>query len=91
MGLKLCSTEFGAKEYYVNIRKCLVEGFFMQIGHLERTGHYLTVKDNQVVALHPSCCLDHKPEWAVFNEFVLTTKNYIRTVTAIKGEWYTLN
>jgi hypothetical protein len=22
--------------------------------HLERTGHYLTVKDNQVVMLHPS-------------------------------------
>jgi hypothetical protein len=30
---------------------------------LERTGHYLTVKDNQVVALHPSTVLQHKPEW----------------------------
>jgi len=59
----------------------------MQVAHLERSGHYLTVKDNQVVALHPSTCLDHKPEWVVYNEFVLTTKNYIRTVTSIKGEW----
>ena len=46
----------------------------MQVAHLERTGHYLTVKDNQVVALHPSTVLQHKPEWALYNEFVLTSK-----------------
>ena len=34
-----------------------------QVAHLGRTGQYLTVKDNQVVHLHPSTCLDHKPEW----------------------------
>lgn len=59
-----------------------------QVAHLERTGHYLTVKDNQVVQLHPSTVLDHKPEWVLYNEFVLTTKNYIRTCTDIKPEWY---
>ena len=37
-----------------------------QVAHLERTGHYLTVKDNQMVHLHPSTCLDHKPEWALY-------------------------
>ena len=37
----------------------------LQVAHLERTGHYLTVKDNQMVYLHPSTCLDHKPEWYV--------------------------
>jgi hypothetical protein len=42
------STDFQSKDYYVNLRKCLIEGFFMQVAHLERTGHYLTVKDNQV-------------------------------------------
>jgi hypothetical protein len=31
--------------------------------------------------------LDHKPEWSVYNEFVLTTKNFIRTVTEVRGEW----
>lgn len=62
----------------------------LQIAHLERTGHYLTVKDNQVVQLHPSTVLDHKPEWVLYNEFVLTTKNYIRTVTDIKPEWCVL-
>jgi len=87
MGLKLVSTDFSSAEYYINIRKCLLEGFFMQVAHLERSGHYLTVKDNQVVALHPSTCLDGKPEWVLYNEFVLTTKNFIRTVTNVRGEW----
>jgi len=64
-----------------------VAGFFMQVAHLERSGHYLTIKDNQVVALHPSACLDHKPEFVVYNEFVLTSKNYVRTVTEIQPEW----
>lgn len=85
--LRRTSTDFTSRDYYLNIRKALVSGFFMQIAHLERTGHYLTVKDNQVVQLHPSTVLDHKPEWVLYNEFVLTTKNYIRTVTDIKAEW----
>ncbi|XP_022080555.1 putative pre-mRNA-splicing factor ATP-dependent RNA helicase PRP1 [Acanthaster planci] len=85
--LKRTSTDFNSKDYYINIRKALVSGFFMQVAHLERTGHYLTVKDNQIVQLHPSTCLDHKPEWVLYNEFVLTTKNYIRTVTDIKADW----
>merc|ERR1711988_1077147 len=85
--LKRTSTDFTSKEYYLNIRKALRSGFFMQVAHLERTGHYLTIKDNQIVQLHPSTCLDHKPEWVLYNEFVLTTKNYIRTVTDVKPEW----
>ena len=39
------------------------------------------------VSIHPSSVLDRKPEWCLFNEFVLTTKNYIRTVTDVRPEW----
>ncbi|TQE11484.1 hypothetical protein C1H46_002859 [Malus baccata] len=85
--LKLCSTEFNSRDYYINIRKAMLAGYFMQVAHLERTGHYLTVKDNQVVHLHPSNCLDHKPEWVIYNEYVLTSRNFIRTVMDIRGEW----
>ncbi|KAL6531878.1 hypothetical protein OROMI_028241 [Orobanche minor] len=85
--LKLCSTDFNSRDYYVNIRKAMLAGYFMQVAHLERSGHYLTVKDNQVVNLHPSNCLDHKPKWVIYNEYVLTSLNFIRTVTDIRGEW----
>ncbi|CCD63139.1 RNA helicase [Caenorhabditis elegans] len=84
--LRRVSTDFKSRDYYLNIRKALVAGFFMQVAHLERSGHYVTVKDNQLVNLHPSTVLDHKPEWALYNEFVLTTKNFIRTVTDVRPE-----
>ncbi|CAO3594172.1 unnamed protein product [Absidia cylindrospora] len=85
--LDLLSTSFEDRNYYSNIRRALAAGYFMQVAHLERSGHYLTVKDNQLVQLHPSSCLDHKPEWVIYNEFVLTTRNYIRNCTEIKMDW----
>jgi pre-mRNA-splicing factor ATP-dependent RNA helicase DHX15/PRP43 len=60
---------------------------FEQVAHRERSDHYLTVKDNQVVGIHPSSALDSKPEWVIFEEFVLTSKNFIRTVTAVQPGW----
>ena len=40
-----------------------------------------------MVALHPSSALDHKPDFVVYHEVVLTSKNYIRTVSDVKPEW----
>jgi len=71
---------------FLNTRKALVCGFFMQVAHREE-GYYLTVKDNQATALHPTCGLKTQPEWVVFNEFTLTTRPYIRTVTEVKPDW----
>ncbi|CAI9106795.1 OLC1v1006018C1 [Oldenlandia corymbosa var. corymbosa] len=95
LNLRLCSTNFNSVEYYVNIRKAVLAGYFMQVAHLERrAGHYycLTMKhkqDDQVAYLHPSSCLDdYKPDWVIYNECVVSTgKTFIRTVTDIRGEW----
>ncbi|PVF95206.1 P-loop containing nucleoside triphosphate hydrolase protein [Serendipita vermifera] len=76
------------EQQQINIRKALVCGSFMQVAHKSGApGIYRTVKDNQGVALHPSCGLQSKPEWVVFNEFILTTQCFIRTVTAIDPQW----
>jgi pre-mRNA-splicing factor ATP-dependent RNA helicase DHX15/PRP43 len=73
---------------FVNIRKALVCGYFMQVAHKEGAkGSYVTVKDHQTTVLHPSCVLKSRPEWVLFNESVLTTGPYIRTVTEIRPEW----
>lgn len=86
--LELMSTPFEDKKYYENIRRALVAGFFMQVAKKEANGKtYTTVKDNQTVLLHPSTVLGQESEWIVYNEFVLTSKNYIRTVTSVRGEW----
>ncbi|KAG8730362.1 DEAH-box ATP-dependent RNA helicase prp43 [Ceratobasidium sp. 414] len=72
---------------HVDIRRALVCGFFMQIAHRDDKGNYVTVKDQQIVSLHPSCDLAGRPEWVLFNEFVLTTQPYVRTVTVVQPEW----
>jgi pre-mRNA-splicing factor ATP-dependent RNA helicase DHX15/PRP43 len=86
--LELMSTPFEDKKYYENIRRALVSGFFMQVAKKEANGKtYTTVKDNQTVLLHPSTVLGQESEWVIYNEFVLTSKNYVRVVTGIRGEW----
>jgi pre-mRNA-splicing factor ATP-dependent RNA helicase DHX15/PRP43 len=70
------------------IRRALLAGFFMQAARLERpNGSYKTVKDEQPVRLHPSTVLSHFPVWVTYNEFVLTSQHYIRTVSAIEPDW----
>ncbi|SCV70266.1 BQ2448_1660 [Microbotryum intermedium] len=88
LDLDLVSTAFEDKSYYDNIRKAITCGFFMQVAHKEGDKNgYVTVKDNQIVGLHPSTGMDTSPEWVLYNEFVLTTRNFIRTVTEVKPEW----
>ncbi|KAB5582364.1 P-loop containing nucleoside triphosphate hydrolase protein [Coniochaeta sp. 2T2.1] len=88
-GLELMSTPFNDKNYYVNIRRALLAGFFMQVAMRESTNSkvYKTIKDNQLVMIHPSTVLESPYEWVVYNEFVLTSKQYVRTVTNIRPEW----
>ena len=86
-GMSMASTDFNSREYYENIRRALVCGFFMQVAHCGPKGQYLTIKDIEAVHLHPSCGISGKPDWVLYHEFVLTTKNYIRTCTQIRGEW----
>lgn len=87
LSIPITSTPYTQKEYYPQIRKAMLAGFFMQVAHMQRSGHFLTVKDGQLVALHPSCVLAHRPEWVLYHEFVLTSKAFVRTCTQVRGEW----
>lgn len=86
--LDLNSTPFEDPSYWDNIRKALTAGLFMQVAK-KKSGNkgFLTVKDNQDVLIHPLTVLAKENEWVIYNEFVLTSKNYIRTVTNVRPEW----
>ncbi|KAL7274102.1 DEAH-box ATP-dependent RNA helicase prp43 [Rhizina undulata] len=87
-GIEFVSTPFEDKNYYNNILRALCSGFFMQVAKRKSNGkQYVTVKDDQDVLIHPSTVLAQSSDWLIYNEFVLTTKSYIRTVTQIKPEW----
>ncbi|KAG9073571.1 DEAH-box ATP-dependent RNA helicase prp43, partial [Ceratobasidium sp. UAMH 11750] len=75
------------RKLFTSIRQALVCGLFMQVAHRGAKDRYVIVKDDPVVSLHPSSGLDNAGEWVLFNEFVPTSRPYIRTVTNIRPEW----
>lgn len=87
--------DFPLQSNVVSIKKCLLTGYFTQVSILQKNNVYLTskyncisVKDSQVVVIHPSCVLSHKPLFVLYHELVLTKKNYMRTVIDIKPQWF---
>lgn len=87
LGLKITSINPSNPNYYINIRKALLSGFYQQVAYKTNKGYYITVKDIQIVTLHPSTVFQINPEWVLYHELILTSKNFIRTVTKIDGSW----
>ncbi|PHH83823.1 hypothetical protein CDD82_13 [Ophiocordyceps australis] len=86
--VELLSTPFEDKSYYINIRRALLAGFFMQVAMKDNSSKvYRTIKDHQPVLIHPSTSLRTEFDWVVYNEFVLTSKQFIRTCTGVRPEW----
>lgn len=49
---------------------------------------YKTVVEQQPVYIHPSSSLfQQQPDWVLYHELVLTTKEYMREVLAIDPQW----
>ncbi|KAH3672031.1 hypothetical protein WICMUC_004478 [Wickerhamomyces mucosus] len=78
------STSQDDKKFYKNITRALLGGFFMQVAIKSGKG-YKTV-DGQDVLVHPSTVLPTSPEYLLYNELVLTSKTYVRTVHNVKGD-----
>jgi pre-mRNA-splicing factor ATP-dependent RNA helicase DHX16 len=67
------------------VRKAVAAGFFYNAAKLQRDGSYKTLKHAASVFIHPSSGLaEAAPRWVVYNELVLTSKEYMRTVSEIK-------
>lgn len=76
------------KDKSVSVRKALLSGYFLQVAHvIPNKNIYLPVNGKGQVALHPSTVIMSKPEWVLYNEYVVTNRNFIRTVTVIRPEW----
>jgi len=70
------------------VQKALCSGFFRNAAKKDLQEGYRTVVDGQVVYIHPSSSLINiKPEWCLYHELVLTTKEYMREVTTIDPRW----
>jgi ATP-dependent RNA helicase DHX8/PRP22 len=73
---------------YNSVRKAITSGFFIHVARKDPKEGYKTLVDNQVIYIHPSSALFNKaPEWVVYHELVLTSKEYMREVCAIDPKW----
>jgi pre-mRNA-splicing factor ATP-dependent RNA helicase DHX16 len=65
-------------------------GYFYNTAKLSRTGEFKTVKQQHTVYIHPSSVMskdEDPPRWLLYHELAFTTKEYMRSVAPIKGEW----
>ncbi|OAG33947.1 hypothetical protein AYO21_11918 [Fonsecaea monophora] len=71
------------------VQKAITAGFFPHSARLQRDGQsYRTVKNGQVVYIHPSSVLNEsRPKWVIYHELVLTSKEYMRSCMPLKPEW----
>ena len=72
----------------VRIQKAICSGFFRNAAKKDPQEGYRTLVDGQVVYIHPSSALfNRQPEWVVYHDLVMTTKEYMREVTTIDPKW----
>lgn len=73
---------------YTKITKAITAGFFFHVARKDPQEGYKTLVENQPVYIHPSSALFQKqPGWVIYNELVMTTKEYMREVIAIDPKW----
>jgi len=70
------------------VRKAIVAGFFQHAAKKDPTEGYKTLVDGHPVYIHPGSSLfQRQPEWVVYHELVLTSKEYMRAVLAVDPRW----
>ncbi|EXX60552.1 Prp22p [Rhizophagus irregularis DAOM 197198w] len=75
---------------YNKVRRAICGGFFRHAAKKDPQEGYKTLVEGTPVYIHPSSALFNKgPEWVIYHELVLTTKEYMREVTAIEPKWLT--
>ena len=75
---------------FTKVRKAICSGFFNHAAKKDPQEGYKTMDEGQVVYIHPSSSLFNRaPEWLIYHELVLTTKEYMREVMAIDPKWLT--
>ncbi|XP_042486081.1 probable pre-mRNA-splicing factor ATP-dependent RNA helicase DEAH5 [Macadamia integrifolia] len=77
-----------AGKNFTRIRKAITAGFFFHAARKDPQEGYRTLVENQPVYIHPSSALfQRQPDWVIYHELVMTTKEYMREITVIDPKW----
>lgn len=72
------------------IRKCICSAFFHHAAKVKGIGEYVNVRTGMPCHLHPTSALfgmGFTPEYIIYHELIMTSKEYMQCVTAVEGEW----
>lgn len=71
------------------IQQCLVAGYFKNVARRNNTRDgYERIIDKAPVYIHPSSSLFQRaPEWVLYHEITLTSREYMKSIMEIKPQW----
>lgn len=84
MEVTSCGTEWDV------VRKCICSAYFHQAARLKGIGEYVNSRTGMPCHLHPTSALfgmGFTPDYVVYHELVMTSKEYMQCVTAVDGYW----
>eukprot|EP00392_Amoebophrya_sp_AT5.2_P006908 g6920.t1 len=85
---KLVNTSCGGN--WDAIRKAITSGYFHNAAKMRGVGEYINLRSSVPCHLHPTSSLygmGYTPDYVVYHEVVLTTKEYMSHVTAVEPSW----
>jgi pre-mRNA-splicing factor ATP-dependent RNA helicase DHX38/PRP16 len=72
------------------VRKAICSGYFHNAAKIKGIGEYVNLRTGIPCVLHPSSAiygLGFTPDYVVYHELVMTTKEYMQCVTAVDPHW----
>ncbi|KAH8582785.1 Prp16p pre-mRNA splicing family SFII helicase [Cryptosporidium sp. chipmunk genotype I] len=73
-----------------NLRKAFCSGYFHNSAKIRAIGQYVNLSTSVPAYIHPSSSLflsGVNPDYLVYHEVIITSKEYMNTVSAIEPEW----
>jgi pre-mRNA-splicing factor ATP-dependent RNA helicase DHX38/PRP16 len=84
MEIKSCGTDWDI------IRRCICSGYYHQAAKVKGIGEYVNLRTSVTIQLHPTSALyglGYLPDYIVYHELILTSKEYMSCVTAVDPHW----
>ncbi len=84
MPLVSCGTDWDV------IRKCICSGYYHQAAKVKGIGEYINLRTSVTIQLHPTSALyglGYLPDYVVYHELILTSKEYMSCVTSVDPHW----
>lgn len=72
------------------VRKAICSAYFTNSAKIKNIGEYINLKTGMPCKLHPSSSLyslGYAPDYVVYHELLLTTKEYMQCVTSVDPHW----